>query len=111
MKYADWNIVNELATKQVGKFSVYVSNGLQFEDPQEDKIWDFVILELVRLFGNKTPEYYDYVSNVLHGGLFFFDSEDAARNFYKIFEQELTDSSAIYASLICPIRGCLTENT
>lgn len=110
MKYADWNVVQDLATRQVGKFSVYVSNQLNF-DRTDSHIWDFVLSEIVRLFGDKTPEYFEYLGNLVHGGLFFFESEDAAWNFYHIFNKELTYSSSIYVAIYSPTDGCLTENT
>lgn len=110
MEYYDWNKQHELATKQVGKFSVYVNNGLNF-DVKDEHIWAFVVEELQKIFGVKTKEYYDYVGNVLHGGLFFFESEEEAFQFYEIFTKELTDSSAIYSCVYSPESGCLTENT
>lgn len=111
LKYADWNIVNDLATKQVGKYSVYISNGLVFDSDEDDIVWNFLLIELTKMFGDKTPEFFDYVGNIIHGGLFFFDTEVKATEFYKIFDQELTQSSSIYATLNCPIHGCMTENT
>lgn len=111
LNYANWNTVNELATKQVGKFSVYISNNFEYVSESENLAWDFVIQEIANLFGAGTTEYFEYMSNVIHGGLFFFESKEKASKFYKIFEQELTNSTAIYASLISPIDGCLTENT
>ena len=51
------------------------------------------------------------MGGLVNSGVFFFDSEEAARKFYSIFEQKLTESSAIYANLISPIDGIITENT
>jgi TorA maturation chaperone TorD len=47
----------------------------------------------------------------MDGGLFFFETEELAREFYSMFEQPLTDSSGLYASIYSPTDGCLTENT
>lgn len=45
------------------------------------------------------------------GGLFFFDTEEKQYAFYRIFEQPLTDSSAIYACTYNASGVCKTENT
>jgi len=109
--HLDWCDMAELATKHMGKFSCYIGNGLSYNNPEEDAIWAFVQEELVKLYGDKTPKFYDYIGNVIQGGLFFFESEYEMMEFYHIFEQPLTDSSALYACTYCPINGCMTENT
>jgi hypothetical protein len=109
IEFANWNEQQELATKQKGKFSVYISNGLDFES--DNVIWKFITDSLIGLYGERTKDYYDVVGNLIEGGLFFFENGDQAWEFYSIFTQELTDSSAVYACLYCPVAGCLTENT
>lgn len=111
MEYADWNKQNELATKQVGKFSVYVRNGLQFDD-NDIHIWSFIADQLQKMFGGiDSKDYLNYIGCLIDGGLFFFESSDKAFDFFLIFEQELTYSSAIYACVYSPIDGCLNDNT
>jgi len=109
--YVDWCDMAELATKKIGKFSCYISNGLSYDTPEEDAIWVFILEELKKLYGDKTPKFYEFVGNICNGGLFFFDSEYEMMEFYHIFAQPLTDSSAVYACTFCPINGCMTENT
>ena len=100
-----------LATRHMGKFSVYVSNDLEYKSPKDDEIWNFVVSEVVRLYGYGNPKYYDYIGNIITSGLFFFDTEKEMEDFYHIFDQELTDSSAIFSCTFCPTSGALTYNT
>jgi hypothetical protein len=51
------------------------------------------------------------MSAIVCGGLLTFDTKEEAWAFYKIFEQDLTDSSSIYACIYSPTEGCMTENT
>ena len=89
-------------------YSVYVNNGLQF-DKSDEHIWYFVQSEIDKLYDKKTA--LDYRSHLIQGGLFFFETEKECYDFYRIFEQELTDSSAIYACTYNPSGECETENT
>ena len=109
--FADWHDVAQLATMKIGKFSCYVSNGLDFTSIEDEAIWKFVLESLRDLYGDKTPKFYEYAGGIVNGGLFFFDSEYEMIEFYKIFEQPLTDSSPIYACTISPEHGSMTENT
>jgi hypothetical protein len=109
IEFANWNEQHKLATIQKGKFSVYISNGLDFES--DAVIWKFITDSLIKLYGERTKDYYDVVGNLVEGGLFFFDTEEQAWEFYGIFEQELTDSSNVYACIYSPVYGCMTENT
>lgn len=113
IEHANWSATNKLAVAHKNKFAVYISNGLDLLDDEspDDKIWRFVTDELIKFLGNREAAYYDNIHNLIDGGLFFFDTEKAARNFYSIFTQELTDSSAIYAELYDPTGECITENT
>lgn len=109
-KFSSWHQICSLATKQVGKPSVYVSNGLDFLDPKEEEIWKFIIAAVETLYGSG-PHTTEMLSNLITGGLFFFDNENDQYNFYKIFEQELTDSSPIYACTYDLTGKPKTENT
>lgn len=109
IEFANWCKQHELATKQKGKFSVYVNNGLDFET--DSAAWEFITGSFIKLFGERTKEYYEIAGNFVEGGLFFFETEEQAWEFYGIFEQELTDSSAVYACIYSPLTGCMTENT
>lgn len=107
-KYLQWHEIFGMATKQQGMPSVYIHNGLNFDD-NDIHVWNFVIDEVKKLYSDH--EYHNVLGNLIHGGLFFFESEEAQRKFYKIFEQPLTDSSAIYACTYNRHGTCETENT
>lgn len=119
VEFKHWHQILELATKQIGKPSVYISNGLEFITPKDESIWRFVQDEVQKLHGIEyngdvsvlTVDYRNTMSNILQGGLFFFETEEEQYKFYKIFEQELTDSSAIYACTFDRNGKCKTENT
>lgn len=110
MEYFQWHEICGLAAKQKGKWAVYISNGLEFVTQAETDIWDFVQAEFIKLYGADMA-FYQQIGNILHGGMFFFDSEAECYEFYRIFELPLTDSSAIYACTYNPNGECETENT
>lgn len=111
MKICQWNEINGLAVKQIGKPAVYVSNGLKYDSPEEDQIWEFVREEMKSIYGDGTDEFRAVLSGLINGGLFFFDTEEEQYRFYRVFEQPLTDSSAIYACTYNSDGECETENT
>lgn len=107
-QFCAWHEILSLAVGRVGKFAVYVSNGLGFVE-SDRTVWDFVVKEVFQMFHE--TEAREYLSSINQGGVLFFDNEEKARKFYKIFEQELTDSSPLYACLYNSYGQCLTENT
>ena len=109
MQHYNWNKLNEIACKALNKFGVHISYGLD-DTLEDDKIARFVFTELRRLYQDDST-YHEAVDSVIFSGLTTFDTEEEAWAFYKIFEQELTDSSGIYACIYSPTEGCLTENT
>lgn len=111
MNVLSWAEINSLAVKQMGKPAVYVGNGLEYDSPKDDEIWKFVMAEVKSICGGETDEFYTVMASLVNGGLFFFDSEEEQDRFYQIFEQPLTDSSAIYACTYNSLGECLTENT
>ena len=111
MKVLGWSEINSLAVKQIGKPAVYVSNVLEYDTPKDDEIWKFVMAEIKSICGDETDEFYTVIASLVCGGLFFFDSEEEQDRFYKIFEQPLTDSSAIYACTYNSLGECERENT
>lgn len=111
MKILTWSETMNAAVKQVGKPAVYVNNGLEFDDPKDKAIWQFVRNEIKDIFGDETDEYFKVMGNLGNSALFFFDSEQEQERFYSIFEKELTYSSAIYACTYDKNGECQTENT
>jgi hypothetical protein len=110
VKVCQWNEIHSLAVKQMGKPAVYVGNGLEYNTPEDDEIWKFVQSEVKAIYG-ETNEFYNVMSGLVSGSMFFFDSTEEQYRFYRIFEQPLTDSSAIYACTYDSDGQCQTENT
>jgi hypothetical protein len=108
MNYVDWGRINSLAVAQEGRGAVYISNNLTYEG-EDIPVWEYLLREIKKLYSEK--EYIDIVGNLIHGGLFFFDTNEERNQFYFIFTQELTESSAIYACLYEEDGTCITENT
>ncbi len=111
MESFNWHEIVGLAVAQKGKPAVYVSNGLEYNKPEDDEIWKFVLEKCKNMFGEETDDYYAVMTHMIGGGLFFFDTEEQQYDFYRIFEQPLTDSSAIYACTYNAAGVCQTENT
>lgn len=110
IKFASWSGINKLAVKQMGKYAVYVGNGLAMLTQEDDAIWAFVMQKIKEMFGDDAVRS-EWVSNLVEGGLFFFETEAEMDAFYSIFTAELTDSCAMYACTYDPTGECLTENT
>ena len=110
MKVCPWSEIQSLAVKQAGKPAVYVGNGLEYNKPQDDEIWKFIMSEVKIIYG-ETDEFYNIMSGLVGGSMFFFDTEEEQYRFYRIFEHPLTDNSAVYACAYTPDGQCQTENT
>ena len=111
VKILDWSDINCAAVAHVGKPAVYIANHLSFDTTSEDEILQFVVKSIKEIYGDGTIEFFDIIAAVLHSGLIFFDTEEEQHRFYQIFEQPLTDSSAIYACTYDAYGNCMTENT
>ncbi len=111
MKYCQWNEINSLAVKAARMPAVYVSNGLEYTAPEDDDIWRCIQDQMRNIYGDKTTKFYDVMSGLVNGGMFFFVSTEEAMQFYQVFELPLTDSSAVYACLYTEDGTCTTENT
>jgi hypothetical protein len=107
MKFVNWSKTNELAVKQVGQWAVYVSNNIDYDDEKDCKTWKFVIDYLKST--RTEAEYLNYISSIMDGGLFFFETKELAWEFYSMFAQSITDSSGLYASVYSPTGVVLTE--
>jgi hypothetical protein len=102
MKYLTWCEIIKLAVMQSNEFAVYVSSGLDLDNDDDKKT--------LSVLKENLPE--DIINTfLLDTGIFLFDSEKEADDFYSKFELEHIYASSIYAALYCPKRGCLTENT
>jgi len=110
MEYIQPNHIRDLAVAYKGQHAVYIGNHLDFETYKERKLWDYVIQE-VRMQYPDPKEFNDIMSGLVHGGLFFFENGDQAQQFYAIFNQPLTQNSALYACLYDNTGVSLTENT
>ena len=108
--FADWCKTNELAVKAECRWACYVSNSLDFDKPTDCDAWEFVD-EQIKARGADEVTFSNVMNNIIYGGLFFFDTETELDAFYRIFDQPLTYSSALYACTYNPDGECLTENT
>lgn len=107
----NWQEINSLAVRAAGKPAVYVSNGLDYTNPEDDEIWCCIQNEMRTIYGDKTTKFYDVMTGLVSGSMFFFEALGEAHMFYKVFELPLVDSSAVYACLYDRIGSCKTENT
>lgn len=111
MKSFQWHEVVALAVAQKGQPAVYVSNSLDFNDPQDFEIWKFVKEQCKELFVDGSEKFYIAMTAMVGSSLFFFDTVEEQYAFYRIFEHPAIDSSGIYACTYRADGVCLTENT
>lgn len=83
-------------------WGVYVNVNDGFTDPQTEKALRDMLVDV-------DTHLYHHV--VVTGELGLFDTEKEAREFYNYFEKEPLANSCVYACLISPTEGTLTENT
>lgn len=108
MKTVNWSEINELAVQKVGKPAVYISNGLKYNHPEDDVVWNS-IFENVKQHVSEAS-YSDTMSTLVSGGMFFFDTDQEATTFYAIFNKAPVYSSAVYAALYIDGKN-VDENT
>lgn len=101
MKYLDQFDIVSSAVKNSNNHAVYISNSLDFSGSGAS-VWEYVCEKITNL---------NIRSDLLHGGLFLFDTEVEAADFYKIFESGPVYASGIYALLIDNTGEMITENT
>lgn len=110
MKIKTEHELREIAVKAEGKFAVYVANNTDFDSESDGQVFDFIYEQVKAKYQDVTVQ-----SNIIFyvqiNGLFLFDTEQEAREFYSIFVQKPVYSSGLYAELISPVDGILDENT
>jgi hypothetical protein len=111
MIVAHWDQINQLAVKQAGKPAVYVGNGLMYDTPQDDDIWKFVMAEMKSIYGDNSDEFYSIMLGLVHGGMFFFDSEEEQGTFFRVFMHPRVQNSAMFACTYGHDGECHTTNT
>jgi len=102
MKHSAWDKINSLAVKQIGKWSVYINNGAD-----DERVWEIVREDVTKRY----PAYLEILSYLVNGGMFSFNTEQDAWEFYKIFIQHGVESSALYATIYDASGECISENT
>jgi hypothetical protein len=107
MIFKNWSNTNELAVQQIGKFAVYVS----ISDCRDTKIWDTLTQEVKKLFPESDAEARNCLSCLIDGGLFFFDTELEAREFYSKFYSSLRDLSRIFVVLYNSTGKTISDDT
>jgi hypothetical protein len=113
MKSYNQHTVHELVTTHLGKYTVYVSNNLDFTNPEDDEVWNIVHTSVKNeMCDGKIGSLFSfYMSSILSSDLIEFDTEEEARKFYSIFEQVGVYSSSVFACIYSPTSGALNENT
>ncbi len=99
--YFDNGKLREIAIKQVDKPAVYISNHLTMI--KDADIWSHLI--------NKFKGDSELLLNLMHSGVFFFETEDDALQFFNIFNEPPVYSSAVYAVLYDKFGIPVDENT
>lgn len=107
MQCIDMLDVISLAVMMKGKEAVYLSNNLEYDD-SDIPIWTFIQDQCKEKY---REDYYEIISNVIHGTLVFFDTTEERDDFYSIFSNPIVDSSALYARVYDCAGTCITENT
>lgn len=108
LNYVSWNSITSLAVAQKGKPAVYINNGLDFEG-SHCFIWQTVVESLKPKMDK--DEFDNLISDLICGGLFFFDTMGEAREFFDVFTQNVVYDSPIYAQLYNATGMGLIENT
>ena len=109
VEYADWCSTNSLAVAQKGKPAVYINNELDYNSANSMEIWNFVREYLKPKMDE--DKFYNSLSDLIHGGLFFFDTMKEAEEFFILFNQEPVYASPLYAVLYDASGKILTENS
>ena len=109
LEYSDWNDTNSLAVAQKGKPAIYINNQLSFDkiDDSDERVWEF-IKDFLKSIIKDEKTYHNCLSDLIFGGLFFFENIEEAQEFFNILNQ---DASPIFAVLYDSTGKCLTENT
>lgn len=71
---------------------------------------DLLNRTVAKALGYNEKSYYQITGGMIHGGLFFFESEQESDEFFNIFCNEVIEKTGLYAAIYCPERGCLSEN-
>ena len=96
----------EAASKQLGKYIVYVHNRFDDSFYLEEQPTYKRLCEIREKYSTvKNPV------NPLIDNYIIFDSEEKAWEFYREFECPILGDSAVFAYICSPTQGGLTENT
>lgn len=108
IEYIKKENIKDLAVQFKGKPAVYIH--VQFT-PEPDINEEFEIEIILKALDDNYKEHFglDFYK-VLLGGLFFFDTDEEAREFYNPFEYAPLNSSSVYACLY-QNGVVVTENT
>lgn len=102
MNYIDHHTTVSRAIQYTGLPAVSITNNLDLTQGHNMSIW--------RHFCERVPDL-DTRSEVLHGGVFFFDSDEEALEFFDLFNHRPVYASGLYAVLYDSSGSVLTENT
>ena len=102
MNYIDQGAIMSRVIQYTGLPAVSVTNTLDVSHASDWSIW--------RNFCEQVPDL-DTRSKVLHGGVFFFDSDEEAQEFFELFNKYPVYASGLYAVLYDSSGSVITENT
>ena len=103
--FLSWSKQLEYACAHVGQFGVYVNATSAFEDPSHTEL-----VEKLQVIQKEYGAHF-FASAMLNGDMAMFDTKEEAFKYYSIFDEAPLADSCVYACIISPTEGCLTENT
>lgn len=104
-EFVSWSEWLEITCKHKGKWGVYI-NGL---DGYSDEAGQQIAEALQK--GQEAFGMMFHTHSVINGNLCLVESEQEARAIYNHYDTPPLSDSCVYACLISPTEGTLTENT
>lgn len=95
----------EITCKHLGKWGVYVNGSDAFDTSKDTEITKR-LNELNKKYG---PMFFAML--VINGEMALFDTQEEAMSVYMDFDTPPLSDSSVYACIISPVDGCVTENT
>jgi len=93
-EYQDWTGINSLAVAKTNKPAVYIANGLGYHRNDSVKV-QALDIRLKAL----PVDYFTICKQIIHGGLFFFDTNEECAEFFKLFNSAPLKDSELYACI------------
>lgn len=117
MKYLQFYEILETACSSIKKPAIYINNGLDITTLSDGALHNRVMNDVKKhhIHNGNEDVLNELLTWIIIGGLFIFEHNTDAevREFFDtVFDNEETNSSALYASLYDRVTGkCIHENT